>query len=98
MKRTLSLVLLVLTVAAFTGCASRHPADQTLIAEFQTHKTQFQQLLEMFQADKKLGRVGYNSTWPENPGETGVSPERLLAYRKIRHIEDNWYLYYELED
>lgn len=65
------------------GCTSKHPSDQTLLNNFQTHKSEFNQLLEMFLADKGLGRVAYSFTRPERPESIGVSPDRLGEYRKL---------------
>ena len=73
-------LLLILSIA---GCSSRHPTDQKLLAEFQSHKAQFEQLLAMFQADKKLERVAYSFTRPDNPVEIGITRERIQQYRDL---------------
>ena len=66
------------------GCSSeKHPSDQSLLENFQTHKAEFDQLLQMFLADRGLGRVAYNFTRPENPEDVGVTRERLKAYRAL---------------
>jgi hypothetical protein len=75
----LSLGLIVLT----NGCSSKHPSDQSLLTNFQNHRTEFDQLLQTFLADKGLGRVAYDFTRPENPQTIGISPDRLQQYRKL---------------
>jgi hypothetical protein len=37
----------------------------------------------MFQSDKKLGRVAYDFTRPEKPGEIGITEERIKEYRRF---------------
>src|SRR4029078_6458799 len=66
-----------------SGCSSRHPTDQTLIDEFQSHKPQYKKLLEMFLADKDLGRVAYDFTRPEEPEKFGITQQRLQQYRDL---------------
>ena len=74
------LILLILCSA----CSSaKHPSDQALIENFQSHKSEFNQLLQMFLADKGLGRVAYDFTRPENPQTVGITRERLKVYRGL---------------
>ena len=76
---TLTLFILL----AITACSSRHPSDETLIAEFQGHKPQYNKLLEMFLADKDLGRVAYDFTRPDEPEKFGITQLRLQEYRTL---------------
>ena len=76
-------ILLLAILALFGGCSSKHQPDQTLIDNFQSHKSEFDQLLHMFLADKALGRVAYDFTRPENPQSIGISQERLKEYRGL---------------
>jgi hypothetical protein len=75
----LSLGLIVLA----NGCSSKHPSDQSLLTNFQNHKAEFNQVLQMFLADKGLGRVAYDFTRPEQPETIGISQDRLQQYRKV---------------
>ena len=49
---------------------------------FQSHESQFNQLLQMFLSDRGLGRVAYDFTRPANPAEIGISRERVEDYRR----------------
>ncbi len=72
-----------------------HSKDEQLIQNFQNHKAEFNQLVQMFQEDKSLGRVSYDFTRTSNffekckePNgwngkEIEVSNERLYQYRKL---------------
>ncbi|HYX72053.1 MAG TPA: hypothetical protein VE732_04725 [Nitrososphaera sp.] len=60
-----------------------HKSDEELIANFQAHRSEFNQLLEMISQDKGLQRVDDNWTRPENPQTIGISQERIDAYRKL---------------
>jgi hypothetical protein len=81
--RHTAIVTLLLATVSFSACSSKHPSDETLLKEFQTHKAEFNQLLQMFLSDKRLGRVAYNFTRPENPSEIGISQQRLQEYREL---------------
>ena len=68
------------------GCASKpstYRDDNSLIANFQAHKAEFNTLLEMFRADKGLIFFSRGTTVPDNPQLVGVSPERLEQYRRL---------------
>lgn len=60
----------------------KHPRDRELTENFQTHKKEFEELLQLFLEDKKLGRVAYDFTRPEKPETVGVSLARIYEYRK----------------
>jgi hypothetical protein len=76
-------IISLILFALLTGCSSKHPSDQSLLDNFQTHKAEFNQLLQMFLADKGLGRVAYDFTRPEHPENIGISSDRLQQYRKL---------------
>ena len=80
---TFKVVLFSMAIALISGCSSRHPTDQSLIDNFQSHKSEFSQLLQMFLADKGLGRVAYDFTRPANPQDIGISQQRLAEYRAL---------------
>lgn len=76
------------------SCDGReHPKDAILIENFNAHRGEFEELLQMFQADRSLGRVGSDFTrsasffekctgpnaW--NGNEPEVSEDRLKDYR-----------------
>ena len=86
-RRRRSLLAVVGVALLFGGCFSslskKHPTDDELLKNFQTHKVEFDRLLKMFLADKELGRVAPDFTRPEDPRTVGVSPERLGEYRKL---------------
>ena len=65
------------------GCASKHRSDQQLITDFQTHKSEFNTLLEMFRADRGLIYFSEGRTLPDNPETVGVSRERLVQYQRL---------------
>ena len=60
-----------------------HPTDRQLIKRFREHRAELDQLVEMFQTDAKLGRVGENFTRPPDPERIGISPERVQEYRRL---------------
>ena len=72
----------LIVLGILTSCSSsKHPSDQVLIENWRTHKNDFENLLQMFLTDKKLGRVAPGFTRPENPSEIGVNAARLSEYR-----------------
>lgn len=93
-------IFLSIIILCLLGCENNkeknkeHPKDTQLIQNFQEHKAAFNQLVQMFQADKSLGRVAFDFTrtanffekcegsnaW--NGKEIEVSNERLDEYRK----------------
>lgn len=86
MRKKLAGVLLALFAllgsCAF-GSADKHVTDAELIENFQSHKEQFNQLLQMFLADKGLYRVGPDFTHPEDAQKVGIGREKLIEYRRI---------------
>lgn len=81
--RSMSLVVTLLIFAPLNGCASDHPSDKALTENFQSHKAEFDQLLQMFLADEGLSLVDFGWTLPKEPESIGVTQERLEQYRKL---------------
>ena len=79
--RFLILFWLLLTVG---GCGkSSHPTDDALLRNFASHEADFERLLTMIRADKKLQRVDDTWTRPEDPSTIGITPERIRSYRAL---------------
>lgn len=74
-----SLFLTILIL--LNGCSSKHPSDETLINNFRSHRSEFNQVLQMSLADQGLERVAYDFTRPEEPQTIGISEQRLKEYR-----------------
>ncbi len=88
--------ILAITVAlSLLGCGPKeHPKDAVLIGNFNAHRGEFEELLQMFQADRSVGRVGSDFTrsasffdectgpnaW--NGKEIEITKERLSDYRR----------------
>src|SRR3712207_721359 len=73
-----------LLLALCVSCSpAKHPSDQALIENFESRKAEFNQLLQMFLADRGLGRVAYDFTRPENSETIGITRDRLKAYREL---------------
>ncbi len=72
----------------FTSGDIPHKPDEELIANFQSHKAEFNKLLQMVNEDKDLKRVDYYWTAPENPQTIGVSQERIDEYRRLFNKAD----------
>lgn len=81
--RSVLLTIMLLIFAPLNGCAYEHPSDQALIENFQTHKTEFNQLLQMFLTDDALISVAFDWTDPKEPQTIGITQERLDAYRRL---------------
>jgi hypothetical protein len=79
------LVSLLLILSHLSACASgaNHPADEALLSNFRSHRADFERLLQMFLADKGLGRVAPDFTRPDAPQSVGVAPERISEYRNL---------------
>ena len=68
------------------GCGESeapHPKDDALIQNFEAHEADFERLLTMLRADRKLERVDDTWTRPKDPSTIGVTPKRIKAYRKL---------------
>jgi hypothetical protein len=67
----------------FTSGDIPHKSDDELIANFESHKADFNRMLQMINEDKGLDRVDYNWTAPENPQSVGISQNRIDEYRSL---------------
>ena len=54
-----------------------------MTAQFQAHKSEFNQLLDMFKADKGLNYFAHGFTLPETPDSGDISPERRQEYQDM---------------
>jgi hypothetical protein len=54
-----------------------------MISNFQAHRTEFNKLLAMFQADTGLLYFSKGNTRPENAQSVGVAKERLKEYESL---------------
>ena len=88
------LFLSTFCIAFLLNCKEKdHPKDSELIANFQNHKDEFNQLLRIFEEDESLGRVAndftrrnfYEKAFPKNwdGKEIEASEERLYKYRNL---------------
>lgn len=59
------------------------PSDQKMLRNFARHRSTFDTLAQMTQADKRLQRVDQGWTIPGNPATVGVSPARLATYHRL---------------
>jgi hypothetical protein len=76
-------VVCLFTLACSSRHVSTHKADQEMIANFQTHRADFDELLKMFRADKGLLYFSKGHTRPENVQSIGVTSERLKQYQAL---------------
>jgi hypothetical protein len=72
---------LLLGKSESSGLFGSPPSDAQMIRNFQNHRTQYEQLLQMIQTDSGLERVGtLAGNSPENPATVGVDEARLQQY------------------
>jgi hypothetical protein len=82
------LAILVLPAASMFLClviadpfgGSAHPTDSAML---QKQRATLDELVRMIAEDAKLVRLAPEFTRPEDPGATGVSAERIAAYRRL---------------
>ena len=67
----------------FSDNVHQHPSDDELLKRFREKRADLERLVQMFKADKGLGRVGPDFTRPEDPARVNVSPERIRQYRRL---------------
>jgi hypothetical protein len=60
-----------------------HPSDREMLNNFQKHKTEFDQLLQMFIADQQLESVAHQWTSPTDLQLAGITPQRLEEYNAL---------------
>ena len=73
---------LLLVLFSVSSCGE-HPSSGTLIEQWRDHRKEFDEALQMFLADKELGRVAPDFTRPEDPTKVGVTAERIARYRQL---------------
>ncbi len=77
-------LILVPTLLLTRGSRSEsHPSDDVLLQEFAEHEAEFEKLVAMLRADKKLERVDEDWTRPGDPTSIGVMPARIREYRDL---------------
>jgi hypothetical protein len=78
---TIALGITLLTAA---GCGpATPPSDASIIARFNAHRTEFSQLLEMFDHDGINGRLGCADSADDARGPQPISPQRRTENVKI---------------
>jgi len=84
---TIIVIVLLFALILSGGCTTfdekRHPADDVLIENFRAHRGEFEELRQLFMADRNLTRVAFDFTRPENAQSAGVSRDRLNEYRNL---------------
>lgn len=75
--------LCVFTLACSMRHVSTHKTDQEMIANFETHRADFEELLKMFRADKGLLYFSRGNTRPEDVQSIGITPARLQQYQAL---------------
>ena len=96
LKSAFPAIVCFLIFSLSMSCGEKeHPKDEKLIEIYQSHKNEFNQLLQMFQEDKSLGRVAPEFTRTANFFEECKAPNiwngknieigeaRLSEYRKL---------------
>jgi len=73
----------LLLSSVFTSGDIPHRSDEDLIANFQSHRAEFNRMLQMINEDNGLDRVDYYWTHPENPQTVGISAGRIDEYRRL---------------
>ena len=60
------------------------PSDSQMIKSFQAYREQYNQLLQMFQTDKRLESVGeQDSDWSPSPESASIDNARLQKYKAL---------------
>jgi hypothetical protein len=76
-------VFLLLFAFMITSGDIPHKSDEELIANFESHKAEFNRMLQMINEDTGLDRVDDNWTSPKNPQTVGISQRRIDEYRSL---------------
>lgn len=95
-RQVLTITIALTLTFSSVGCGrGEHPKDAKMIENFGAHRSKFEELLKMFEADRSLGRVGPDFTRNASFFEKCVGPnawdgkvtlvaeERLAAYRQL---------------
>jgi hypothetical protein len=73
-----------ITLLTAVGCGpATPPSDTSIIARFNTHRTEFSQLLAMFDHDGINGRLGCADSLDDARGPQPIPPQRRAEYVKI---------------
>jgi hypothetical protein len=73
-----------ITLLTAAGCGpATPPSDASIIARFNAHRTEFNQLLEMFDHDGINGRLGCADSLDDARGQQPISLQRRAEYAKI---------------
>jgi hypothetical protein len=64
------------------------PSDSTMLRHFDRKESTFTKLVDMASEDKGLVRIDSDWTMPADTQSVGVSPERLVFYRKLLRDAD----------
>jgi hypothetical protein len=73
-----------MTLLIATGCGpATPPSDTSIIARFNAHRTEFSQLLEMFDHDGINGRLGCADSLDDARRSQPISSQRRAEYAKI---------------
>jgi hypothetical protein len=81
-SRSFLLLALLLSASTLSGCGD-HPSSAALIQQWRDHHEEFDEALQMFLGDKKLGRVAPDFTRPDDPSTIGVPADRIGRYRSL---------------
>ena len=76
------LVYLLVFSSIFTSSDIPHKSDEELISNFQSHRGEFNQLLQMVMSDKGLYRVDNDWSNPNDPQTIGIDQGRIDEYRR----------------
>jgi len=68
---------------AVAACAPTPPSDTSIIARFNAHRAEFNQLLEMFDHDGIDGRLGCADSSDDARHPQPISPQRRAEYAQI---------------
>ena len=84
MRLATRIIALGITLLAAAGCGpATPPSDASIIARFNAHRAEFNQLLEMFDQDGINGRLGCFDSADDARGRQPISPPRRAEYVKI---------------
>lgn len=77
-------IVLLYRAVPFTDFKGQsHQSDEQMIANFQQHKTEFEQLRQMILDDKGFTRIDDDWTEPSDPQTINIKPSRITEYRKL---------------
>ena len=89
MKATTLRKVLLIAAAIFLLALTRYwynryqQSDETQSAKFYARRADYETLLTMLRHDKNLRFINSGLTQPENADAVGISPQRIVEYRKL---------------